>query len=367
MDRIDAAIIGAGVVGLATARALALAGKTVIVLEREARFGAGTSSRNSEVIHAGIHYPHGSLKERLCIEGKRRLYEYCAARHLPHRRCGKLTVAGEESERARLEGIAVHARESGADAELRWLEGGEVAGIEPAIRCAAALLSPSSGIVDSHALMLSLLGEAEDRGAVLACRSPVDRVTRSGGWWRVHVGETRLEAQIVVNAAGLDAWAVAASIEALEARHIPPRFLAKGSYFSYAGKVPFTRLIYPLPMKGGLGTHLTLDMAGQARFGPDVEWVDRVDYAVDPARKPAFLASVRRFWPRIDAEKLVPGYSGVRPKIAGPAEPDEDFLLQGEAAHGQPGLVNLFGIDSPGLTSSLAIGERVAKMCLQGA
>lgn len=363
MDRIEAAVIGAGVVGLAIARALARAGKSVIVLEREARFGTGISARNSEVIHAGLHYPHGSHKQRLCIAGKRLLYDYCASHHVPHRRCGKLTFAAGESERARLEAIAVHVRESGADEELAWLEGDEVARIEPAVNCTAALLSPSSGIVDCHALMLSLLGEAEDRGAVLACHAPVERIERAGDCWRLHVGGTRLEARIVVNAAGLDAQAVAAAVDALDRAHIPPRYFAKGSYFAYSGKVPFTHLIYPVPVKGGLGTHLTLDMAGQARFGPDVEWIDQPDFNVDPARKPRFVEAARRIWPQIDPERLQPAYSGIRPKLAGPGEPDADFVIQGAETHGLSGLINLFGIESPGLTSSLAIAEHVAALC----
>jgi len=362
MNHIDAAVIGAGVVGLAIARMLAKAGRSVIILEREGKFGTVTSARNSEVIHAGIHYPHGSLKERLCIEGKNRLYEFCASHHVLHRRCGKLTFAGNESERARLEAIVAHAEASGADDELAWLEGADVKAIEPAVSCAAALLSPSSGIVDSHAYMLALLGEAEDHGAILACHSPVDRIERRGDGWRVHVGETTLDAALVVNAAGLGAQAVAHSIDALDPGHVPPLHLAKGSYFAYSGKVPFTRLIYPVPIKGGLGVHLTLDIAGQARFGPDVEWVDAIDYAVDPARKTEFLASAQRFWPDIDPAKLAPGYSGIRPKLTGRAEPDADFLIQGPGAHGLSGLVNLFGIESPGLTSALAIGDYVAEL-----
>ena len=371
MDRIDAVVVGAGVIGLATARALSLAGKSVIILEREGQFGSGTSSRNSEVIHAGIHYRHGTLKERLCIEGKRRLYDYCESHKVPHRRCGKLTFAGGESERPRLEEIFTHARESGADEELAWLEGDEAARIEPAVSCAAAMHSPSSGIIDSHALMLSLLGEAEDNGAMLARSSPADRIERAGPDWRVHSGETCLETGIVVNAAGLGAWGVAGSIDALTSEHIPPHFLAKGNYFTYSGKVPFTRLIYPVPIKGGLGTHLTLDLAGQARFGPDVEWLDgievaAIDYAVDPARKSNFLNAVRSFWPDIDPDKLSPGYSGVRPKIAARTDPDADFMIQGEESHGLSGLVNLFGIESPGLTSSLAIAEEVMARLDQG-
>lgn len=362
MTQIDTVVIGAGVVGLAIARALAMAGRSVIVLEREDKFGTVTSARNSEVIHAGIHYPHGSLKERLCIAGKNRLYAFCASHHVPHRRCGKLTFAGDESERARLEAIAAHAEASGAEDALAWLEGPEVAAIEPAVNCAAALLSPSSGIVDSHAYMLALLGEAEDHGATLACHAPVGRIERRPAGWRVHAAGTQIDAALVVNAAGLGAQAVARGIDALDPVHVPPLHLAKGSYFTYSGKVPFTRLIYPVPIKGGLGVHLTLDIAGQARFGPDVEWVDGIDYAVDPARKDAFLASARTFWPDIDPERLAPGYSGIRPKLTGRNEPDADFLIQGEDSHGLRGLINLFGIESPGLTSSLAIGEYVLEL-----
>jgi len=360
MDRIDAAIIGAGVIGLAVARALARAGSSVIVLEREGQFGSGISARNSEVIHAGIHYPHASLKEHLCIAGKRALYSYCASRQVPHRRIGKLTFAASEAERSRLEAIAVHAREAGADEEMVWLEGNEAGAIEPALRCAAALLIPSSGIIDSHAYVLSLLGEAEDHGAMLARNTPADRIKRASGGWRVHAGGTALDCAMLVNAAGLGSWDVARSIDALDPAHIPPRHLAKGSYFTHAGRTPFTRLIYPLPVEGGLGTHLTLDMAGQARLGPDLEWVDGEDYAVDPARGPAFLEAAQRFWPDIEPSRLAPGYSGIRPKIAGPGEPDADFLIQGEETHGLPGLVNLFGIESPGLTASLAIADEVA-------
>jgi len=359
MDGIDAAVIGAGVIGLAVARSLALAGRSVVILETEPHFGTGISSRNSEVIHAGIHYPHGSLKERLCVAGKRALYAYCESRHVPHRRCGKLTFAATENERARLEAIARHAREAGADEEMVWLEGAESSAIEPALRCAAAMLTPSSGIIDSHAYMLSLLGEAEDHGAMLARNSPAERIERLPDGWRVHAAGTALECGALVNAAGLGSWAVARSIDALDPRHIPRRHLAKGSYFTYAGKVPFNRLIYPLPVGGGLGVHLTLDMGGQARFGPDLEWVDEADYAVAPARQGDFLAAARQFWPDIDPERLAPGYSGIRPKIAGPGEADADFLIQGEETHGLTGLVNLFGIESPGLTSSLAIAGEV--------
>jgi L-2-hydroxyglutarate oxidase LhgO len=360
MERVDAVVIGAGVVGLATARALTESGRSVIILEREARFGTGTSSRNSEVIHAGIHYPHGSHRERLCIAGKRMLYDWCAQRGVPHRRVGKLTFAKDESERTRLEAIAAHAIAAGADPDLRWLEAADARAIEPALAADAALLSPSSGIVDSHALMLSLLGAAEDDGAVLARNAAADRIERRGSDWIVTSGETRLAAGIVINAAGHGAWDIARATLPLDPARIPPRFLAKGSYFTYSGRVPFSHLIYPLPTRGGLGTHLALDIAEQARFGPDVEWIDAIDYTVNPTAKPRFLAAVRRFWPDVDPDRLVPGYSGVRPKLAGPGEPAADWLIDGPEGHGLPGLVNLLGIDSPGLTASLAIGEYVA-------
>ena len=362
MDRIDAAVIGAGVIGLAIARALSRAGRSVLILEAEARFGTVTSARNSEVIHAGFHYAHGSLKERLCLRGKQLLYEHCASRHVTHARIGKLTFAADESQRESLEAIARHAREAQADDDLRWLEEREAAALEPALACAAAILSPSSGIVDSHALMLSLLAEAEDHGAVLACHAPVSRIEAAGSGWRVHSGETRIEAGLVINAAGLGAQSLAAATDALDAAHVPPLVLAKGSYFAYAGAVPFTRLIYPVPIKGGHGTHLVLDTGGQARFGPDVEWTEAIDYAVDPARKADFAASIRRFWPGIDPDRLHPGYAGMRPKLATRAEPDADFRIDGPQTHGLSGLVNLFGIESPGLTASLAVGEYVADL-----
>jgi L-2-hydroxyglutarate oxidase LhgO len=359
MNRIDAAVIGAGVIGLAIARALALSGRSVVILEREGGFGTVTSARNSEVIHAGLHYPRGSLKELLCIAGKQRLYAYCAARHIRHRRCGKLTFASTPDELPQLEAIAAHAHAAGADPGLAWLEPDEVRAIEPAIRCAGALHSPSSGIIDSHAYMLALLGEAEDHGAMLARHAEVRRLERRAGRWRLHVGETTIDAALVVNAAGLGAQALAAATEGLDPGRIPPLHLAKGNYFTYAGRVPFERLIYPLPVGGGLGVHLTLDMAGQARFGPDVEWVAVPDYSVDPARGPAFLAAVRRFWPEVDPARLTPGYSGIRPKLTGPDEAAADFVIEGAASHGLPGLINLFGIESPGLTASLAIAEHV--------
>jgi L-2-hydroxyglutarate oxidase LhgO len=360
MDTTDAVVIGAGVVGLAIARALAVAGRSVVVLEREAAIGSGISSRSSEVIHAGLHYPAGSLKERLCIGGKHLLYDYCESRKVPHRRLGKLTIAATADEIPRLEAIASHAMRAGADEGLALLDGREARRLEPALDCAAALLSPSSGIVDSHALMLALLGEAEDHGAVLARNTAARRIARQGDLWRVECGEAAIGSTLLVNAAGLDAPEVASMIEGFDPALIPSLHLAKGSYFACSGKAPFSRLIYPLPITGGLGVHLTLDMAGQARFGPDVEWVSERDYAVEPARHDDFLRAARRIWPDLDPARLTPAYAGIRPNLGGPSGPMADFRIMGPPDHGLQGLVTLFGIDSPGLTSSLAIGDHVA-------
>lgn len=362
MERVDAVVIGAGVIGLAIARSLARTGRSVIILEQDAAFGTGISSRNSEVIHAGIHYPHGSLKESMCIAGKRMLYDYCASRKIPHRRLGKLTIACSESELPRLDQIAEHAALCGADTSLELLDAQQVRQIEPALPCKAALLTPSSGIVDSHALMLSLLGEAQDHGAVLARNCAAIRITQSAGLWQVNVSSLTLSSSIVVNAAGLDAQAMASRIEGLPASFIPPLYLAKGSYFGVSGKTPFSRLIYPLPIVGGLGVHLTLDMAGQARFGPDVEWVETRGYAVDPGGQADFLSAARRIWPDIDPARLTPAYAGIRPNLSGPQGPMADFAIEGPQRHGLPGLVNLFGIDSPGLTACLAIAEHVSAL-----
>ncbi|ATE64056.1 NAD(P)/FAD-dependent oxidoreductase [Rhizorhabdus dicambivorans] len=361
MSRFDAIVIGAGVIGLAIARSLARAGRAVLILEREGAIGTGISSRNSGVIHAGLYYPPGSWKARLCREGRGLLYAYCEERQVAYRRCGKLVVARNDAERPALEAIVARAGAAGGG-DLLWLDGADARRIEPALDCASALLSPSSGIVDAHGLMLALLGEAEDHGAMLARLAPVDRVDRAAGAWLVHAGGERVAAPLLVNAAGLDAQAVAGTIEGLNRAAIPPCFLAKGHYFSYAGRVPFDRLIYPVPVPGGLGTHLTLDLAGQARFGPDVEWIDAVDWAVDPGRKDRFVAAASRLWPGLDPDRLQPGYAGIRPKLVGPGDADADFRIDGEAEHGMPGLVNLFGIESPGLTASLAIGDEVAAM-----
>ncbi|OVE48154.1 NAD(P)/FAD-dependent oxidoreductase [Chromobacterium violaceum] len=356
MERVECVVIGAGVVGLAVARALAQAGREVVIVEAEPAMGLHASSRNSEVIHAGLYYPAGSLKARLCVAGRDALYRYCAERAIPHRRLGKLIVASRESQLAKLAALEAQARANRV-ADIRRLTASEARALEPALDCAAALLSPSTGIVDSHALMLSLLADAEAAGAQLALASPVEggEVTPDGVALRV--ASMALLAKRVVNAAGLFAPDVARAIAGLRADSIPQARYARGVYFSLQGRAPFSRLVYPLPEAGGLGSHLTLDLAGQARFGPDVEWVDGVDYRVDPARADAFYRAVRAWWPQLPDGALAPGYAGIRAKIAGPGEPDADFVIQGPAVHGAPGLVNLFGIESPGLTSCLAIAD----------
>ena len=360
-NTVDIIVIGAGVVGLAIARACARAGREVLILEGERQFGSWTSSRNSEVIHAGIYYPTGSLKAELCVEGRHRLYEFCRDFHVPHRRCGKLIVAANEQQVGELSAIAAAAAANGVD-DLRPLTGREAAALEPHAACVAALLSSSTGIVDSHALMLAMLGDAEAHGAQFVCNTRVERIVARSGLLEVWVegSDEPICARHVVNAAGLAAQDLAAKTEGLDPCHIPPLFLARGVYFTYAGRAPFERLIYPVPEPGGLGTHLTLDLAGQARFGPDVEWINAIDYAVDPGRQPRFEAAIRKIWPAVDASRLSPGYAGIRPKLSGPCAPAADFVISGLDAHGLPGLVNLFGIESPGLTASLAISDRVA-------
>ncbi|HET6970721.1 MAG TPA: NAD(P)/FAD-dependent oxidoreductase [Phenylobacterium sp.] len=365
MDEIDCVVIGAGVVGLAAARALALAGRETLVVEREGLIGSGTSARNSEVIHAGIYYPAGSLKARLCVAGREQLYAYCAGHGVAHRRCGKLIVAPDDRvpELERIRGAA----EANGVTDLGWLSGAEAAELEPEVRCAAALLSPSTGIIDSHGYMLALLGDAEARGAVLAYRTEVTGLScRSDGVALSFGGEAEpsLKARLVVNAAGLDAPGLA-RMAGLSEAHAPRPFYAKGSYFTLAGRTPFRRLIYPTPEPGGLGVHVTLDLAGQARFGPDVEWVDAPHYDVDPARAERFYDAVRVYWPGLGDGQLVPAYAGVRPKISGPGDPAADFRIEGPAEHGAAGLINLLGIESPGLTASLAIGAEVARLAAE--
>jgi L-2-hydroxyglutarate oxidase LhgO len=360
MDEVDAIVCGAGVVGIAVARALARRGQEVLLLEREQQFGTHTSARNSEVIHAGIYYPPGSLKARLCVEGRQRLYRFCTQAGIPHRRTGKLIIASDPADLDRLHAIRADALEAGV--ELEELDASQAHAAEPALRCAGALLSDQTGIIDSHAYMQALLGSAEDAGAQLICGTDIAAIERRGGLWAVTLCDDPapvVGAPLLVNAAGLGAQALAGRIDALNPRHVPARHLAKGNYFDYAGAVPFTRLIYPVPVPGGLGTHLTLDLAGRARFGPDVEWVGSVDYRVDPGRLPAFASAARALWPTIDTTRLRPAFAGVRPKISGAGAPNTDFMVQGAEEHGLDGLVNLFGIESPGLTASLPLADLV--------
>lgn len=363
MEQIDCVVVGAGVVGLAVARALAQAGRDVLVMEACDAIGTQTSARNSEVIHAGIYYPAGSLKARLCVRGKALLYAYCAERNLPHRRCGKLIVATDDLQRAQLQHIAAKAAVNGVH-DLVWLSAAEARGLEPELRCVAALQSPSTGIVDSHALMLSLLGDVEAAGGVLALNSPLASMSVAQDAIELKaIDGTQLRAHTVINAAGHGAPALAAQTQGLPSEHVPQAYFAKGSYFTLSGRSPFSHLIYPVPETAGLGVHLTLDLGGQARFGPDVQWVDDVqDLQVDSARGEAFYAEVRRYWPALADGALQPAYAGMRPKISGPSAVAADFVIQGPAAHGVPGLVNLFGIESPGLTSALAIAETVENM-----
>ena len=360
-EKIDTVVIGAGVVGLAVARAFALAGREVVVLEREGTIGTGTSSRNSEVIHAGIYYPPGSLKARLCVAGRTALYPYLERRGIAHRRCGKLIVATDAGQIAGLEKLHAQASANGV-ADLRMLEAREARALEPQLSCVAALESPSTGIIDSHAFMLALRGEAEDHGAAIAFHSPLagGRAGRNGIELEVGGAEPmRLVARTVVNSGGLYAQDVARSIEGFPADRIPPTYYCKGNYFALSGRSPFARLVYPAPESAGLGVHLTLDMAGQARFGPDVEWIERIDYDVDPGRSRVFYDAIRRYWPDLKDGSLQPAYCGIRPKIQPRTEASRDFLIQGPADHGVEGLVHLFGVESPGLTASLAIADHV--------
>ena len=363
MDNVDCVVVGAGVVGLAVARALALRGREVMVLEAAEAIGTGTSSRNSEVIHAGIYYGAGSLKARLCVQGKQLLYAYCAERGIAHRRCGKLIVATSQAQVTQLDGIIEKARIN-AVADLQRLTREQARALEPQLECVAAVHSPGTGIVDSHALMLALQGDLENAGGLVALNSALARAEFSQGALTLTAGDcTQLRATTVVNAAGLQAPALASQFTGLDARFVPRSYYAKGSYFTLPGHSPFSRLIYPVPEAAGLGVHLTIDLGGQAKFGPDVQWVDSPDdLVVDPARGDAFYVQVRKYWPGLPDGALVPDYVGIRPKIASRHEATRDFWIQGPAGHGVPGLVNLFGIESPGLTSSLAIGEYVADM-----
>jgi len=366
--QIDAVIIGAGVVGLACAKALAEKGLATLLIERNARIGAETSSRNSEVIHAGLYYPTDSLKARLCVQGRELLYEYCASRHVEQRRCGKLIVAATVAQEEKLSELAAQALANGVQ-DIRRLTRDEAMRMEPALHCVAALWSPATGIVDSHGLMLALQGDFENAGGTLALHSEfIGGEVRGDG---IHLqilsgGETiTLQTKILINSAGLSACQVAARIDGMPSAAIPTPHFAKGNYFSLTGRAPFSRLIYPVPEPGGLGVHFTVDLAGQARFGPDVEWIDAIagnvfDYSVAQARSSDFYAAIRQYWPALPPDSLTGAYAGIRPKIVGPGAANADFVIQGAEAHGIAGLINLFGIESPGLTAALAISQHVA-------
>lgn len=362
---IDAAVVGAGVVGLAVARALARSGREVLVLEAASAVGTHASSRNSEVIHAGFYYPTGSLKARLCVAGRRALTDYCQANDVAHQRLGKVVVATSEAEVATLEGYQRQGAASGVG-DLALIDEAEVRALEPAVRCVRALWSPSTGIVDSHALLRALERDARAAGAAVVLATPVvGGAIGDGGGIALRVGGASpmtIRCGAVVNAAGLFAQAVARTIEGLPPATIPPSYLAKGHYFVLRGPSPFRHLVYPIAVAGGLGVHVTLDLGGQARFGPDVSWVDRVDYAFDEGRVTAFYPAIRRYWPGLPEGALEPGYAGIRPKLGPAGAAAQDFIIQGPPEHGVPGLVNLYGIESPGLTASLAIADEVAGM-----
>jgi len=358
-DRIDCIIAGAGVVGLAIGRRLALAGLEVVLLETEEHIGMHTSSRNSEVIHAGIYYPKDSLKARLCVAGKHALYEYCEQKGIVHQRIGKLIVATETAEEATLESIDQKARANGVE-DLRWVGKDELATLEPQVRATAALFSPSTGIVDSHEFMLGLEGDLEAAGGAVVLQSPISGVKRVADGFEVSVdGEPVATSRYFINSAGLWAPELASRIDGAGDTGPEQTYLARGHYFAYAGRSPFSHLIYPVPIDGGLGIHATNDLGGSARFGPDVEWIDSVDYAFPDGLESKFLESIRRYFPGVEADKLNRSYTGIRPKLSGPGERPADFRIDGPETHGVPDLVNLFGMESPALTASLAIADYV--------
>jgi len=354
-------VIGAGVVGLAIASRAALKGHEVIVAESTGGIGNGVSSRNSEVIHAGMYYPTGSLRAKHCVQGRRMLYEFCATHGVPHKKCGKLIVAVDDKQTAKIEGIAKQGEINGVEG-LEFIGGNTARAMEPALHCTAALHSPETGIIDSHAYMLALQGVLEEHGGMIAFNTPVERITQTGAGWDVRFGGAEpgvLTVDAVINSAGLGAQKIARATEGYPQTRVPKLVLAKGNYFGFNGRPAFTRLIYPAPVEGGLGTHVTLDLAGRMRFGPDVEWIDSEYYAVDPKRAESFYANVRTYWPELPDDSLVPDYAGIRPKLTGKGEPAADFMIEGPAQHGVPRLVHLFGIESPGLTSSLSIADDV--------
>lgn len=362
MDKVEFIVAGAGVVGLAIARRLGEAGRETLIIEQEGAYGTGISARNSEVIHAGLYYPPGSLKARLCRTGRDELYRYCAERHIGHAQIGKILVATDDSQLPKLEAIQATACENGVD-DLAMLDQRALKALEPEIAGVAALLSPSSGIVDSHGLMTSLLADAEDRGATIVLGSRITAVEAMSDNVVITVGSDepyRLACRWFINAAGLGSVDIAAKTSGLPAGYVPQLHLAKGNYFSLSGRSPFRHLVYPLPEPGGLGVHATLDLAGRVRFGPDVEWIDHIDYEVDPDREQQFTSAIRRYWPNLGNGALTPDYSGIRPKLQ--RDGDADFRIDGPRVHGVEGVIHLFGIESPGLTSSLAIAEHVARL-----
>ena len=368
MEQVDCIVAGAGVVGLAVARALAMSGREVIVLEAAEGIGTETSSRNSEVIHAGIYYPANSLMARFCVAGRRMLYPYCTEKGVPHRNCGKLIVATNEREDAMLAGIKIRAETNGVEG-MRVLTAAEAIAMEPNLRCTSARHSPATGIIDSHTYMLALQGDAENAGAVAVFFSPVLGARVTGRRIEVDVGGVdpmTLRCNLLVNSAGLHAPGLAGKIVGMPVERVPTAYFARGNYFTLTGRSPFSRLIYPVPVPGGLGVHLTMDLGGQAKFGPDVEWIDAIDYTVDPSRSDSFYAAVRTYWPGLKDGALQPGYAGIRPKIVPKGAPAQDFVVQGPQTHGVAGLINLFGIESPGLTASLAIAEHVLEVSRTG-
>jgi L-2-hydroxyglutarate oxidase LhgO len=357
-------VIGAGVVGLACARAVALAGHEVIVAEATGGIGNGVSSRNSEVIHAGMYYPTGSLRAKHCVQGRRMLYEFLSSHGVPHKKVGKLIVATDEKQTAKIEGIYRQGQINGVEG-LEFLGGNAARAMEPALFCVAAMLSPQTGIIDSHSFMLALEGDLEDRGGMIAFNTRIERLTPVASGWEVRFGGAEagtLTVDAVINSAGLGAQAVARATDGYPLHRVPRLVLAKGNYFGFAGRPAFSHLIYPAPVEGGLGTHVTLDMAGRMRFGPDVEWIEQESYTVDPRRSDSFYASIRTYFPDLPDHSLVPDYCGIRPKLTGKGEPAADFMIEGAAEHGLPRLVNLFGIESPGLTSALSIAAEVARL-----
>jgi L-2-hydroxyglutarate oxidase LhgO len=368
VEEIDCAVVGAGVVGLAVARALAQSGREVIVLEANEGIGTETSSRNSEVIHAGIYYPAQSLMARFCVAGRRALYAYCAEKGVPYRNCGKLIVATNAQEDAMLAGIKQRAEANGVEG-MRRLSSAEATALEPNLSCTSALLSPTTGIIDSHSYMVALQGDAENAGAVCVFHSPMRGARVANRQIEIDVGgddPMSLRCRLLVNAAGLHAPGLASRIVGMPAERVPKAYYAKGNYFTLTGRAPFSRLIYPVPVPGGLGVHLTIDMGGQAKFGPDVEWIDTIEYSVDPRRSDSFYAAVRKYWPALKDGALQPGYAGIRPKIVPKGQAAQDFVVQGPQTHGVPGLINLFGIESPGLTASLALADHVLEVSRTG-